>query len=113
MLNLKTGVLYLEGGGNIIIEKTKALTAIDVNADANLDFLKVNEEAVKESLRSMEVMDISGIIIIDCITLSKEERSKLDFFVKMQIKNHPKIVYHGITKLGLLEFTKSGLAIDI
>lgn len=112
-LNLKTGIIPLDEGGDIIIEKTTALTTIDVNAQGNLDFLKVNKSAVKEALRAMEIMDITGIIIIDCITLSKVEREKLDFYVKNLVKDYSKVSYYGITKLGLLEFVKSGLAIDI
>ncbi|MDO5017843.1 MAG: ribonuclease E/G [Lagierella massiliensis] len=113
LVNLQRKVLPLPNNGNIIIEKTEALTVIDVNGKENSDFLKLNMDAISESIRAMEVLDLQGIVIIDCITLKKSEYTELLKYINNILKGYEKIKFHGITKLGLLEFTKTGLTIDI
>ena len=72
--------IWLKCGGFITIDKTEALTAIDVNTgkytgNRNLEqtLYKVNEEATVEIAKQLRLRDIGGIIIIDYIDMKKKE----------------------------------------
>ena len=77
--------IYLKSGGFITIDKTEALTAIDVNSgkfigNDNLEntIMKVNLEATKEIAKQIRLRDIGGIIIIDFIDMYEEDdRAKI------------------------------------
>lgn len=113
LVNLKRGILPLPNGGNIIVEKTKAMTVVDVNGVGDKNFLNTNKEAVIETLRVIEVLNLHGIIVVDAITMNWEDEKLLFNFIEERLKMYPKIKFHGITKLGLLEFTKSAITVDI
>lgn len=107
--------IYLKCGGFITIDKTEALTAIDVNSgkytgkeSQEKTILKVNEEATEEIAKQLRLRDIDGIIIIDYIDMNKEE-SKLKIIetLKQNIKkDRSKIQILEFTKLNLLEITR-------
>lgn len=107
--------IYLKCGGFITIDKTEALTAIDVNSgkytgkeNQEKTILKVNEEATEEIAKQLRLRDIDGIIIIDYIDMNKEE-SKLKIIetLKQNIKkDRSKIQILEFTKLNLLEITR-------
>lgn len=107
--------IYLKCGGFITIDKTEALTAIDVNSGKYIGkesqektILKVNEEATEEIAKQLRLRDIDGIIIIDYIDMNKEE-SKLKIIetLKQNIKkDRSKIQILEFTKLNLLEITR-------
>ena len=113
LVNLKRGVLPLPSGGNIIVEKTKAMTVVDVNCLGDKNFLETNREAVRETLRAIDVLTLHGIVVVDAITMNKKDEKLLVKFIEDELKRHFKIKFHGITKLGLLEFTKSAITVDI
>ena len=113
LINLKRGVLPLPSGGNIIVEKTKAMTVVDVNGLGDKNFLETNKEAVRETLRAIDVLNLHGIVVVDAITMNKKDEKLLAEFIEDELKRHFKIKFHGITKLGLLEFTKSAITVDI
>ncbi|MEJ8752039.1 ribonuclease E/G [Lagierella sp. ICN-221743] len=113
LVNLKRGFLPLPSGGNIIIENTKAMTVVDVNGLGDKNFLETNREAVRETLRAIDVLNLNGIVVVDAITMNKKDEKLLAEFVEDELKSHSKIKFHGITKLGLLEFTKSAITVDI
>ena len=62
----------LSGGGSLIIESTAALTAIDVNSGA-ASALQANMAAAVEVARQIKLRNLSGLIVIDMITLKKPE----------------------------------------
>ena len=79
---LQNRKIWLKCGGFITIDKTEALTAIDVNTgkytgknEIEETIYKVNEEATIEIAKQLRLRDIGGIIIIDYIDM-KEEKSK-------------------------------------
>ena len=113
LVNLKRGVIPLLSGGNIIVEKTTAMTVVDVNGIGDKNFLETNREAVTETLRAIDVLNIHGIVVVDAITMNKKDEKLLKKFIEDELKSHSKIKFHGITKLGLLEFTKSAITVDI
>ena len=107
--------IWLKCGGFITIDKTEALTAIDVNSGKftgkqNLEqtVLKVNEEASIEIARQLRLRDIGGIIIIDYIDMQEQEtREKVLETLKQALKkDRSKTQVIEFTKLNLLEMTR-------
>ena len=112
--------IWLKCGGYIIIDKTEALTAIDVNSgkyigNSNLEetAFEVNEEAAKEIMRQIRLKDIGGIIIIDYIDLlKKENQDKIIEIMQAEVsKDRSKIDIKGYTELNLVELTRKMLNI--
>jgi Rne/Rng family ribonuclease len=99
----------LSGGGNIIIQGTAALTAIDVNRgpDKNSN-LTINLDAASEIIRQIRIRNLGGIIIIDFIRMKDDkERKQLLTHIERLIDDDPCTVQiHGFTALGLLEITR-------
>ena len=107
--------IWLKCGGFITIDKTEALTAIDVNTGKytgtkNLEqtIYKVNEEATIEIAKQLRLRDIGGIIIIDYIDMQKEEnKNKIENLLKLELrKDRAKTQVEGFTKLDLMELTR-------
>ena len=111
----KSRKVWLKCGGFITIDKTEALTAIDVNSGKftgkqNLEstVLKVNEEASIEIAKQLRLRDIGGIIIIDYIDMHEQEsRQKVLETLKQALKkDRSKTQVIEFTKLNLLEMTR-------
>ena len=107
--------IWLKCGGFITIDKTEALTAIDVNSGKftgrkNLEetVLKVNEEASCEIARQLRLRDIGGIIIIDYIDMqdAKSREQVLKILKQALKKDRSKTQVIEFTKLNLLEMTR-------
>lgn len=107
--------IWLKCGGFITIDKTEALTAIDVNTGKytgknNLDqtVYKVNKEATMEIAKQLRLRDIGGIIIIDYIDMnSQEDKEKIEELLKQELKkDRTKTQVEGFTKLDLIEMTR-------
>ena len=107
--------IWLKCGGFITIDKTEALTAIDVNTgkyigSKNLDdtIYNVNKEATIEISKQLRLRDIGGIIIIDYIDMTnKNNKSKIEELLKEELKkDRSKTQVEGFTKLDLLEMTR-------
>lgn len=112
---LQNRKLWLKCGGFITIDKTEALTAIDVNTgkytgNENLrdTIFRVNKEATIEIAKQLRVRDIGGIIIIDYIDMkNKEDREKIEELLKEELKkDRSKTQVEGFTKLELMELTR-------
>ena len=107
--------IWLKCGGFITIDKTEALTAIDVNTgkytgNKNVEqtVFKVNEEATIEIAKQLRLRDIGGIIIIDYIDMKKEEsKEKIQALLEEKLKkDRTKTQIEGFTKLDLMEMTR-------
>ena len=107
--------VWLKCGGFITIDKTEALTAIDVNSGKytgknNLEqtIFKVNKEATIEIAKQIRLRDTGGIIIIDYIDMSNEEdKQKIVELLKEELKrDRSKTQVEGFTKLDLMEITR-------
>jgi ribonuclease G len=112
---LENRKIWLDCGGFITIDKTEALTAIDVNSGKfigkdNLEntIYKVNQEATVEIAKQLRARDIGGIIVIDYIDMHIEEnRKKIIELMEQEIKkDSSKVQIEGFTKLNLLEMTR-------
>ena len=107
--------VWLKCGGFITIDKTEALTAIDVNTGKfttgkNLSdvIYKVNSEATIEIAKQIRLRDIGGIIIIDYIDMLREgDKEKIENLLKQELKeDRAKTQVEGFTKLDLMELTR-------
>lgn len=107
--------IWLKCGGFITIDKTEALTAIDVNTgkytgNHNLEqtVYKVNKEATIEIARQLRLRDIGGIIIIDYIDMKNQDnKEKIENLLKEELKkDRSKTQVEGFTKLDLMELTR-------
>ena len=107
--------IWLKCGGFITIDKTEALTAIDVNTGKYTGnktmedtVFKVNKEATIEIAKQLRLRDIGGIIIIDYIDMQKEEDKKeIEQLLEKELKkDRSKTQVEGFTKLDLIEMTR-------
>ena len=110
--------IWLKCGGFITIDRTEALTAIDVNTgkytgNKSLEqtVFKVNEEAALEIAKQLRLRDIGGIIIIDFIDMQEEtNRQKIIKKLTESLKkDRTKSQILGFTKLNLLEMTRKNM----
>lgn len=116
--SLKNNKVWLNCGGQIVIDKTEALTAIDVNSGKcigknNLEetILKVNIESAKEIAKQIRLRDIGGIIIVDFIDMESEtsKQKLLNCIEEETKKDRAKVQIEGFSKLNLLELTRKQL----
>lgn len=111
---LKERKVWLKCGGFITIDKTEALTAIDVNTgkytgkDAKEDTVfVVNKEATMEIAKQIRLRDIGGIIIVDYIDMNEKNRNSiLEIWNKCIKLDRSKVQIIGFTPLNLLEITR-------
>lgn len=113
--------VYLPCGGYLIIDRTEAMTVIDVNSGkyagkksgTESTFLSLNLEAAREIARLLRLRNMGGIILIDFVDMTADEsRNAVVQALSDALMDDPvKCVLHGFTSLGLLEMTrkKSGL----
>lgn len=105
----------LPSGGYIIIERTEALTVIDVNsgsftrsATARETVLWTNWEAAVEIARQLRLRNIAGVIVVDFIDMDsrRDQLQVLEQFTKelKEDKARPQIAQ--LTELGLVELTR-------
>ena len=107
--------VWLKSGGYLIIEKTEALTVIDVNTGKFTGSLKLDEtvyktnlEAASEIARQLKLRDIGGIIIVDFIDMHKQKnKDELIKILKQELqKDKRKSEVLGMTRLGLVEIAR-------
>lgn len=104
----------LKSGAELVIDRTEALTVIDVNSARSSShqrkgelYLRVNQEAAQRAIDEIAIRKISGIILIDFINLKdKQHQEQIVNILRNQIKAtklQAQVV--GFTKLGLMELT--------
>ena len=113
--DLNNRKIWLKCGGFITIDKTEALTAIDVNSgkytgkkDLEQTIFTVNKEATIEIAKQLRLRDIGGIIIIDYIDMQNKENEEkiIELFKENLKKDRSKTQIVGFSKLNLLEMTR-------
>src|SRR5262249_24283110 len=82
--------VWLDSGGDIVINQTEALVAIDVNTGRYTGkkrleetILKTNLEAVREIVHQIRLRDLGGIIVVDFIDM-EERKSRLKLMVALE-----------------------------
>lgn len=106
----------LLNGGEIVIEHTKALCAIDVNSkdykekySRYEEFLyNLNKDAAKEIVNQIICRNISGIIIIDFLKMKEKNNYKKlkEYVKKLFFRDYTETFVYNFTKLGLLEISR-------
>ena len=105
----------LPSGGEIVVDETEALTAIDVNTGSHRgskdgkDFiLQANLEAASESARQIRLRNIGGLVIIDFIDMKKpRDRQAVYNRMRREMEND-KAKSHvlPISQLGIMQMTR-------
>lgn len=112
---LLSNTVELENGGYIVIDKTEALTAIDVNTGKYVGgesledtVYNTNLLASREIARQLRLRNISGIIIVDFIDMENEEHKEgvLGELENCLSKDREKCTVVGMSPLGLVEITR-------
>jgi len=107
--------VWLKNGGYLVIDKTEALNVIDVNTGKFIGkgnfqqtILQMNLEAAAEICRQIRLRNLSGIILVDFISMDDEEsRQKvLTIMDEAANKDRIKCKVNGWTSAGLLEMTR-------
>lgn len=108
----------LPSGGHIAIDKTEALTAIDVNTGKFVGkrsledtILKTNLEAADEVVRQLRLRDIGGIIVVDFIDMA-EQGNRQQVLNRLQAaldRDRTKTRMSEISRLGLVEITRKNV----
>ena len=102
----------LPGGGNLLIEPVRTLTAIDVNAGShkgtgNRRAVEVNREAALEAARQIRLRELSGRILIDFLEMEgRREREALADFLRLQFASDPEPVQAYPPRGQLFEITR-------
>ncbi|WP_245988536.1 ribonuclease E/G [Flexivirga caeni] len=108
--------VWLPSGGSLIIDRTEAMTVIDVNtgkfvgSGGNLEetVTKNNLEAAEEIVRQLRLRDIGGIIVVDFIDMVLE--SNRDLVVRRLLeclgRDRTKHQVAEVTSLGLVQMTR-------
>ncbi|MHB1969221.1 MAG: Rne/Rng family ribonuclease [Acidimicrobiales bacterium] len=107
--------VFLPSGGSLIIERTEALTVIDVNTGKNVGknnleetVFRNNLEAAEEVARQLRLRDIGGIIVIDFIDMeSKANRDAVASALRQALsRDKTRTQVFDISELGLVEMTR-------
>ncbi len=111
--------VWLPSGGSIIIERTEALTVIDVNTAKNVGRSNLEEtvfannlEAAEEVARQLRLRDIGGIIVIDFIDMEikKNREEVLRKFKEALARDKTRTQVFDISELGLVEMTRKRIS---
>jgi ribonuclease E len=107
--------VWLPSGGSLIIERTEALTVIDVNTGKNVGRSSLEEtvyrnnlEAAEEVARQLRLRDIGGIIVIDFIDMevASNRADVMKAFRDALARDKTRTQVFDISELGLVEMTR-------
>ena len=111
--------VYLPSGGHLVMDRTEALTVIDVNTgkfvgSSNLEetVLQNNLEAAEEIGRQLRLRDIGGIIVIDFIDMETIENQQkvLRRLKEALAKDKTRTQVFDVSHLGLVEMTRKNVS---
>ncbi len=111
--------VWLPSGGSLIIERTEALTVIDVNTGKNVGKTNLEEtvfrnnlEAAEEVARQLRLRDIGGIIVIDFIDMEvRENRERVAAALRNALaRDKTRTQVFDISELGLVEMTRKRIS---
>lgn len=115
--------VWLPSGGSLIIDRTEAMTVIDVNtgkfvgSGGNLEetVTKNNLEAAEEIVRQLRLRDIGGIIVVDFIDMVLESNRDLVLrrLVECLARDRTKHQVAEVTSLGLVQMTRKKLGLGL
>lgn len=115
--------VYLPSGGSLVIDRTEAMTVVDVNtgkfvgSGGNLEetVTKNNLEAAEEIVRQLRLRDIGGIIVVDFIDMVLESNRDLVSrrLIECLSRDRTKHQVAEVTSLGLVQMTRKKLGLGL
>jgi ribonuclease E len=115
--------VWLPSGGSLVIDRTEAMTVVDVNtgkfvgSGGNLEetVTKNNLEAAEEVVRQLRLRDIGGIIVVDFIDMVLESNRDLVLrrLVECLSRDRTKHQVAEVTSLGLVQMTRKKLGLGL
>lgn len=114
--------VWLPSGGSLVVDRTEALTVIDVNTgryvggrDLAATILHTNLEAVQEVIRQIRLRDIGGIILVDFIDMEDPQHRQrvLQALQEAVRRDRSKTHVIDLTQLGLVEITRKRVHQDL
>ncbi len=108
----------LPSGGELVIDQTEALVAIDVNSGKSTKKKNIEEtafhtnlEAAEEIGRQLRLRDLGGLIVVDFIDMrEKKHKSEITKKLKSNLKtDKAKTKVGGLSQFGLLEMSRQRL----
>jgi ribonuclease E len=115
--------VYLPSGGSLVIDRTEAMTVVDVNtgkfvgSGGNLEetVTKNNLEAAEEVVRQLRLRDIGGIIVVDFIDMVLESNRDLVSrrLVECLSRDRTKHQVAEVTSLGLVQMTRKKVGMGL
>jgi ribonuclease E len=115
--------VWLPSGGSLVIDRTEAMTVVDVNtgkfvgSGGNLEetVTKNNLEAAEEIVRQLRLRDIGGIIVVDFIDMVLESNRDLVLrrLVECLGRDRTKHQVAEVTSLGLVQMTRKKLGLGL
>jgi len=115
--------VWLPSGGSLVIDRTEAMTVVDVNtgkfvgSGGNLEetVTKNNLEAAEEIVRQLRLRDIGGIIVVDFIDMVLESNRDLVLrrLVECLSRDRTKHQVAEVTSLGLVQMTRKKLGLGL
>ncbi|MBI3004166.1 MAG: Rne/Rng family ribonuclease [Ignavibacteriales bacterium] len=107
--------IWMKSGGYIYIEKTEAMTVIDVNSgryaakrEQEQNSLRTDLEAAREVCRQLRLRDIGGLVVVDFIDLEEEKNKKKIFDeVKKELRrDRAKVTVLPLTEFSIMQLTR-------
>ncbi|HET8957049.1 MAG TPA: ribonuclease E/G, partial [Microcella sp.] len=115
--------VWLPSGGSLVIDRTEAMTVVDVNtgkfvgSGGNLEetVTKNNLEAAEEIVRQLRLRDIGGIIVVDFIDMVLESNRDLVLrrLVECLSRDRTKHQVAEVTSLGLVQMTRKRIGLGL
>lgn len=115
--------VWLPSGGSLVIDRTEAMTVVDVNtgkfvgSGGNLEetVTKNNLEAAEEIVRQLRLRDIGGIIVVDFIDMVLESNRELVLrrLIECLGRDRTKHQVAEVTSLGLVQMTRKRLGLGL
>jgi len=115
--------VYLPSGGSLVIDRTEAMTVVDVNtgkfigSGGNLEetVTKNNLEAAEELVRQLRLRDIGGIVVVDFIdmTLESNREQVQRRLMECLSRDRTKHQVAEVTSLGLIQMTRKKLGVGL
>ncbi len=115
--------VYLPSGGSLVIDRTEAMTVVDVNtgkfigSGGNLEetVTKNNLEAAEELVRQLRLRDIGGIIVIDFIDMiqTSNQEAVRKRLLECLSRDRTKNQVSEITSLGLVQMTRKKIGVGL
>ncbi|MDG2496739.1 MAG: Rne/Rng family ribonuclease [Aquiluna sp.] len=115
--------VFLPSGGSLVIDRTEAMTVVDVNtgkfigSGGNLEetVTKNNLEAAEELVRQLRLRDIGGIVVVDFIDMIQESNQEMvrRRLLECLSRDRTKNQVGEVTSLGLVQLTRKKIGLGL